>query len=135
MHTVCDQNVKCQYPNPMKHGKIKSSRIPTVTLYPSSPNSKSIFELPKKSCPSTSSLQLAIRSLDGLVTVLGLKTGDISTLPAERGEALGEDGVRKVVAGIHPVGFHGGQVLDLQLEQRSSKLIGVPKALSESIWE
>lgn len=39
----------------------------------------------------------------------------------------------EVVARVHPVGIHGGQVLDLELNQTPGKLGGVAKVLSESI--
>ncbi len=79
-------------------------------------------EFPRTSA-APSALQLAVSGLDRLLAVLSLEASDLSTLPAKSSEALGEDRVRVVVAGVHPVSIHGAQVLNLQLEQRRSELV------------
>lgn len=78
-------------------------------------------------------LQLAIRSLDRLLTVLLLEIGNLATLPAKSSETLSQDGVRVVIASVHPVGIHSAKVLDLQLEQRGGELIGESKTLGKGI--
>lgn len=57
----------------------------------------------------------------------------LGALPAKGLEALRQMGVREVVAGVHPIGVHGAKVLDLELEKRASKLLGITKLLSEGI--
>lgn len=57
----------------------------------------------------------------------------LRALPAKGLEALRKMGVREVVAGVHPIGVHGAKVLNLELEERAGKLLGVTKLLSESI--
>jgi len=57
----------------------------------------------------------------------------LGALPAKGLEALRQMGVREVVAGVHPIGVHGAKVLDLELEKRTSKLLGITKLLSEGI--
>jgi hypothetical protein len=78
-------------------------------------------------------LQLAVSGLDGLVAILRLGAGDLATLPAKGSETLGQDWVRVVVAGVHPVSVHGAQVLDLKLEEGGSKLIGESETLGKFI--
>ena len=78
-------------------------------------------------------LQLTITGLDRLLAVLGHTTGDLATRPAQRLESLRQDRVRVVVAGVHPVGVHGAQVLDLQFEQRRGELLGVAQLHREGI--
>lgn len=90
--------------------------------------STSIFDTSIVNC-----LQLTVTSLDRLLAVLRLEVGNLSTLPAERLETLGEDRVRVVVASVHPVRVHGAQVLDLQLEQGLGELLGVTEFLGEFI--
>lgn len=80
-----------------------------------------------------SRLQLAVRGLDGLFTVLLLAAGDLATLPAKCSETLGEDGVRVVVASVNGIGVHSAQVLDLELQERGSELVGVTKFLGKFI--
>lgn len=80
-----------------------------------------------------SGLQLAVRGLDGLFTVLLLAAGDLTTLPAKRSETLGEDGVRVVVASVNGIGVHSAQVLDLELQERGGELVGVTKFLGKFI--
>lgn len=82
-----------------------------------------------------SDLQLTVRGLNRLLTVLLLAAGDLATLPAKRSETLGEDGVRVVVASIDGVSVHGAQILDLELQERRSKLVGVSKVLGEFIYK
>lgn len=70
-------------------------------------------------------------SLSGLV---GDTLGDaLRTLPAEGIKALRKVGVREVVAGVHPVGIHGAEVLDLELEEGAGELLGVSELLGEGV--
>lgn len=78
-------------------------------------------------------LQLSISRLDRLLTVFQLGVSDPSTLPVKRLETLGEDGVRVVVARIHPVRIHGAQVLDLELKEGLGELLRVSELLGEVI--
>jgi hypothetical protein len=72
-----------------------------------------------------------------LFAVNGLISDTLSNafgaLPAKGLETLRQMGVREVVAGINPIGVHGAKVLDLELEERAGKLLGVTKLLSEGI--
>jgi hypothetical protein len=76
------------------------------------------------------SLQLSARSLLGLSLLLNhpLRSNPIKGL-----ESLGQDGVREVVAGVHPVSIHGAQVLDLELDQRSGELLLVAQVASKLV--
>lgn len=38
-----------------------------------------------------------------------------------------------MVAGVHPVGIHGAEVLNLKLEQGAGELLGIAELLSEGI--
>lgn len=70
-------------------------------------------------------------SLSGLV---GDTLGDaLRALPAEGIKALRKVGVREVVAGVHPVGIHGAEVLDLELEERAGELLRVSELLGEGV--
>lgn len=87
---------------------------------------------------ATPDLQFAAGGLDGCIIrlfILILEVGDLSTLPSNRTETLSEDRMREMVAGVHPVSIHGTEVLDLQLDKRSSKLIRVSKTLGKSICD
>ena len=53
--------------------------------------------------------------------------------PSQSSKSLTEDWVAEVVGRVHPVGVHGGQVLDLELDQRSCELGRVAKILGKSI--
>ena len=57
----------------------------------------------------------------------------LRSLPAKSVESLRQMRVREVVAGVHPVGIHGAEVLNLKLEERAGELLGVTKLLSESV--
>lgn len=57
----------------------------------------------------------------------------LRSLPAKSVESLRQMRVREVVAGVHPVGIHGAEVLNLKLEERAGELLGVTKLLGESI--
>lgn len=87
----------------------------------------------KSPVTQASNLQLAVRGFDGLFTVLLLAAGDLATLPAKRGETLGEDGVGVVVASINRIGIHSAQVLDLELQERGSELVRVTKLMGKFI--
>jgi hypothetical protein len=53
--------------------------------------------------------------------------------PVHSLQALCQDGVRMVEAGVEPVGIHARQVLDLELDQRSTELARIAKLDGESI--
>jgi hypothetical protein len=55
------------------------------------------------------------------------------TRPADSLKSLGQDGVAKVVGRVHPIGIHGGEVLDLEFDERRSNLGRVAKLVGESI--
>jgi hypothetical protein len=57
----------------------------------------------------------------------------LRSLPAKSVESLRQMRVRKVVAGVHPVGIHGAEVLNLELEERAGELLGVTKLLGKCI--
>lgn len=40
----------------------------------------------------------------------------------------------KVITSIHPVGVHGAEILDLQLDKRSGELCGIAQLDSEVIY-
>lgn len=75
-------------------------------------------------------LQFSTRSLLGLGLVLSHLLG---RNPLKSLESLGQNGMREVVAGVHPVCVHGAQVLDLELDQRSSELLLVAQVACEVI--
>lgn len=70
-------------------------------------------------------LQFPVRCLDRLLTVLGLLCA--LTLPSQGSQTLRENGVGVVVASIHPIGIHGAQILDLELEEGLRKELGLSK--------
>lgn len=49
---------------------------------------------------------------------LGISTDLLLARPANSLESLGQDGVAKVVCRVHPIGIHGGQVLNLEFDER-----------------
>jgi hypothetical protein len=55
--------------------------------------------------------------------------------PADSLQSLGQDGVAKVVGRVHPIGIHGGQVLDLEFDERRGNLRRVAKLVGESIYD
>lgn len=65
--------------------------------------------------------QLPISSLDDLRFVLRALWLRLASVPTQRAESLGQDGVREVIAGVQPVGIHGAEVLHLQLDKRSGE--------------
>lgn len=79
-------------------------------------------------------LQLARRGGHDLLLLLNVAGGGLAVAdPADGLQALGEDRVRVVEAGVHPVGVHGGEVLDLQLDEGAAQLLGVAVVLGEGI--
>ena len=63
-------------------------------------------------------LQLSIRGLDRLLAIhLLLIDLLLTAIIPKRCESLRQDRVREVVARVHPVGVHGAEVLDLQLDE------------------
>ena len=57
------------------------------------------------------------------------------TGPSESPQPLWKDGVREVVAGVHPVGVHGAQVLNLQFNEGAGELGGVSEFDGEFIYD
>lgn len=70
----------------------------------------------------------------GLGSLVGDALSDtLGTLPAKSLEALRKVRVGEVVAGIHPVGVHGAEVLNLELEQGAGEFLGVAELLGKGI--
>lgn len=70
----------------------------------------------------------------GLGSLVGNTLSDaLRTLPAKSLEALRKVRVGEVVAGVHPVGVHGAEVLDLELEQGAGELLGVAELLGKGV--
>ena len=57
----------------------------------------------------------------------------LRALPAESLKTLRQMRVGEVVASIHPIGIHGAEVLDLELEEGAGKQHGVAELLRERI--
>lgn len=55
------------------------------------------------------------------------------TVPSEGTQSLAEDRVAEVVARVHPVGVHGAQVLDLQLDKRLGQVAAVAQFLRKLV--
>lgn len=72
-------------------------------------------------------LQLSSRGLDGLLTICLLPIRLLARLPVQSAKSFGQDGMREMIAGVHPVSIHGAQILYLQSQQRSSKLLRIAK--------
>ena len=79
-------------------------------------------------------LQLPVCCLDGLLGIFRLQVSNLTTLPSKGLETLGQDRVRVVVAGVHPVGIHGAEVLDLELKEGLGQFFRVSELLSKGIW-
>lgn len=54
-------------------------------------------------------------------------------VPPQGTQPLAQDRVAKVVRGVHPVGVHGAQVLDLELDERLGQLGAVAQLLRELV--
>ena len=54
-------------------------------------------------------------------------------MPPQSTKSLAQDRVAEVVRSVHPVGVHGAQVLDLQLDERLSQLTAVSEFLRELV--
>lgn len=73
-----------------------------------------------------------------LQLLLGLNlfgiTADLSLAsPADGLQPFGQDGVAVVVSRVHPVSIHGGKVLDLELDERRSELVGVAELVGKGV--
>ena len=80
-------------------------------------------------------LQLSIRSLDRLLTIhLLLVNLLLTTIIPKRSKSLRQDGVREVVARVHPVSVHGAEVLDLQLDEGAGQVFGIAELYGEFVW-
>lgn len=78
-----------------------------------------------------SALKLISASGRGNIRLLLLHL--LGGLPVECLQSLRENGVREVVAGKHPVGIHGAEVLDLKFDQRAGKLGIVAEVVGKGI--
>lgn len=78
--------------------------------------------------------EFSIRSLHRFLLVCGLLRDLLVASPVHRLQALRQDGVRVVEAGVEPIGIHARQVLDLQLDERGSELARIAKLDGESIY-
>lgn len=54
-------------------------------------------------------------------------------VPSQGAQPLAQDRVAEVVGGVHPVGVHGAQVLDLELDERLGQLGAVAQLLRELV--
>jgi hypothetical protein len=64
-----------------------------------------------------------------------LVTADLGLAgPANSLQSLGQNGVAVVIRRVHPVSVHGGQVLNLQLDERRRELSRVAELVRESIY-
>ena len=80
-------------------------------------------------------LQLSIRGLDRLLTVhLLLINLFLTTVISKRSKSLWQDGVREVVARVHPVRVHGAEVLDLQLDEGAGQVFRIAEFHGEFVW-
>ena len=64
-----------------------------------------------------SSLQLSPTGLRDLLTRTIRHIHFLVAIPAQSTQSLRQDGMREVVAGIHPIRIHGAKVLNLKLDQ------------------
>lgn len=72
--------------------------------------------------------------LDGLVLVLlGIPNNRLTALPVESFEALREMRVGEVVGGVDPVGIHGAEVLDVQLDEGAGEREAHAETLGEGV--
>lgn len=72
----------------------------------------------------------------GLVIFLGELIGCAHLVlggPSQGTQSLAQDWVAEIVARVHPVSIHGGQVLNLELDQTSCELSRVAEVLGESV--
>ena len=85
----------------------------------------------------TRPLQLSIRSFDRFLTIHLLRVSLLLVaIVSQRSQSLRQDGMREMVAGVHPVCVHGAEVLDLQLDQGAGKVFGVAELDGEFIcWQ
>ena len=54
-------------------------------------------------------------------------------IPVNSAQAFGQNRVRVVVAGVHPVGIHCGEILNLKLDEGATEIVGVIQSLGECI--
>jgi hypothetical protein len=79
--------------------------------------------------------KLSVCSLHWLLFVRRLQIDYLLvTSPVHSLQALCQDRVGVVEAGVKPIGIHARQVLDLQLDQRSTKLARISKLDGKSIY-
>ena len=82
---------------------------------------------------SSADSELSSACLRGLFA-LGVRIFNLCiSIPTQSAQPLRQDGVGEVIARIHPVGVHGAEVLDLQLDQGTSELRRVTQLLCELI--
>jgi hypothetical protein len=77
-------------------------------------------------------LQLLLRHL--CIGLLSVSADLRLARPADSLQSLGQNGVAKVVGRVHPIGIHGGQVLDLEFDERRGNLGRVAELVGESIY-
>lgn len=78
-------------------------------------------------------LELISACCSGHISLFPLGVHLLSRLPLERLQSLREDRVREMITGKRPVGIHGAQVLNLELDQRAGEFVIVPKLVGKGI--
>jgi hypothetical protein len=78
--------------------------------------------------------EFSIRGLHRLLLVCSLLRNLLVASPVHSLQALRQDGVRVVEAGVEPIGVHARQVLNLQLDERGSELARVAELDGKSIY-
>lgn len=66
--------------------------------------------------------------------LLRITTNLLLAGPTNSLQSLGQDRVAVVVGGVHPVGIHGGEVLDLELDEGRGKFGGVAELVGEGVY-
>lgn len=82
-------------------------------------------------------LQFAVRGFEGLgatAFVLPVLRSFLAAGPAEGVKPLRKNGVREVVTRKHPVGIHGAEILDLELDKRFGKGGLVTKVFGKFVY-
>lgn len=102
------------------HPNLHATQIPLTFPYPHSKHALTRFHL--KLLPAT--------SLDNLLILL---PNLLLRLPPQRRKPLRQDRVRVVVRGVHRVGVHGAQVLDLQADEGAGERLAVAEADGEGV--
>jgi hypothetical protein len=126
----------------MRHSKLDEDRFSvmlrlTATRIPTNCDFCNLRHAIYFSFPSTHHLgasELPIAGLQRLLFVRRLLLYNLLVAgPVHSLEALCQNGVRVVKAGVEPVGIHARQILNLELDQRSTELARIAKLDGESI--